>query len=830
MFEIKKIFSFLLLIIFSINTFSVFSVSEISENYLYFLDTDNNNKIDRLEIEFSSDLTGVLNPDKLFLYSNTWGLSSEKLDSISGTSIFSSYSLSGNILLINLNEQDNTNTGLVVNNTTSSHLRIKTNAWIWITDLQGNEIKLLYTSSFNNYLNVSFKSNPILVEEIPEIVDDNSSEEVNNLENLPETNTGTLENNEEVQEEINDNTSNTGWITNSDTWIVLDNSGLIQNEQVKNPLPEIKILFQSPSYLLETEDVESTIFNCDRTKSDCKVNYNLNMNSWSGFVSISNIYECLWNFWFTWTTWEETKCNPNTITYPIWEYETTYRLIEKANPTNFKEKKIIVKNQGYKEETTTKTIYISSTSSSQTSSIISINNPKIIIQSGLDENHNCNKSDCSINLDYETQNSKEACLWTFSWWEYEQETKYKCNPWYVKYPLWNFQVKLKVYELWNESNYKETFLDFTNKEKELAEKQIEAKNPILENKNSEIENINIDKNIDSEKISSFINNLKISQVLPNAVWNDDFEWFELKNLWENDVNLNWCEIHNLLKSSTKKYKFKEDIILEPWESNKFYKFNTNFAIRNSSGRSLELLCSDEKVDSLSWTFNTPEWFVINKEIINKNINSIKNEKDNLFLLTYIDWSQEEIAKYAEFLLPTSQNNLSNNQKKETLIQEIKSVIEVQGKIWSDKILSTDRIICKDTDECSINFDWRWSKWDKLSYFWDFWNSKFFKKANPAAYKFPIWKHIISLKVSSENLEDMAVFIVEVLWKQKKLKKENEKSVDEKKSSTNFIKTAKALDENIEQKSWINNKIISIWLLSLFAFILFLFVAKKRWFF
>ncbi|MDD4151389.1 MAG: hypothetical protein PHR68_02130, partial [Candidatus Gracilibacteria bacterium] len=99
-----------------------------------------------------------------------------------------------------------------------------------------------------------------------------------------------------------------------------------------------------------------------------------------------------------------------------------------------------------------------------------------------------------------------------------------------------------------------------------------------------------------------------------------------------------------------------------------------------------------------------------------------------------------------------------------------------------------------------------------------------------AYKFPIGKHIISLKVSSENLEDMSVFIVEVLGKQKKLKKENEKSVDEKKSSTNFIKTAKALDENIEQKSGINNKIISIGLLSLFAFILFLFVAKKRGFF
>jgi hypothetical protein len=128
--SLKQILSFLLLITFSINTFLVFSLNEITENHLYFLDTDNNNKIDRLEIDFSSELTGALNPDKLFLYSSTGGLSSAKLDSVSGTSIFSSYYLSGNTLLINLTEQDNTNTGIIVNNTTSSHLRIKTNAGV----------------------------------------------------------------------------------------------------------------------------------------------------------------------------------------------------------------------------------------------------------------------------------------------------------------------------------------------------------------------------------------------------------------------------------------------------------------------------------------------------------------------------------------------------------------------------------------------------------------------------------------------------------------------------------------------------------------------------
>jgi hypothetical protein len=125
---LKKILSFLFIIIFIANNFLVFSLNEIVENHMYFLDTNNNNKIDRLEIEFNNELTGSLNIDKLFLYSDTRGLSSSKLDSVSGNSIFSSSSLSGNILILNLVEQDNSFTGLTINNTTSSHLRIKTNA------------------------------------------------------------------------------------------------------------------------------------------------------------------------------------------------------------------------------------------------------------------------------------------------------------------------------------------------------------------------------------------------------------------------------------------------------------------------------------------------------------------------------------------------------------------------------------------------------------------------------------------------------------------------------------------------------------------------------
>jgi hypothetical protein len=39
------------------NIFLAFSLNEISENHLYFSDTNNNNKIDKIEIEFNNTIT-----------------------------------------------------------------------------------------------------------------------------------------------------------------------------------------------------------------------------------------------------------------------------------------------------------------------------------------------------------------------------------------------------------------------------------------------------------------------------------------------------------------------------------------------------------------------------------------------------------------------------------------------------------------------------------------------------------------------------------------------------------------------------------------------------
>lgn len=940
----KKIISILVLIMITLSNAFVFSNNlALAETKLYYLDSDNNAKIDLLEIEFNNELTGALNLDKLFLYSNTWWLSSSKLDSVYGAEIFASYYLSWNILWIKLKEQDNFGTGLTINNTTASNLRLKTNAWVGIMDLSGTEIKLLYTSSFINYTDVSFKPT-----QVQNIIPDTTNELTIDPSTLPETSTWwAIGNAIDIIEET--------WAINIDSSLINTtinnlniNQDIISTWSTNNFSYETDILFQSPSYLLEKDDSESTIFNCDRTKTDCKVNFNLNIDFWSWFVSVPSDYECNWGFWFSWADLEEHKCNPNTIVYPIWEWETSYKILEKANPSNYVEKKIKIKNEWFKDDSITKIIYVSSTISQNTNQGIYIDSPKINIQGGLDENNNCKKSDCNINLSYDIKNTKEACLWSFPGWVYTVWTDIKCNPGYIKYQAWDFRATLRVYEMWNESNYRESYINFSNK---IKDEKLEIINSKEDNFEKGLANIK-----ELENISSLSGILKISQILPNPIWNDDLEWIELENRWDDKINLKWCEIQNELKSSTKKYKIETDTFLNPKEVLKFYKIDTDFSVKNTGGRKINFLCDWVIIDNMTWIMNTPEGFVIDSKILKWNIISIEKWKDkNQFIVNFSDWESLITEKYNNRLVGdllkqvNSDNNIQANSKikdflKNSFVQkvskqkkwvkiygstisnakvmiqikktvekttsfldfffnrtyadsldtyeivadndgkyelfiknpsiwefEVKSaikseegynlempkvtnfdvdkdyidyidtnkdiktinmtndleaIIEVQWKISADKFLSKNRIICY-SDECSVNFDWRTSKWEKgLQYIWDFWNGKSFDKANPASYVFSKWKHIISLKVKSWKSENISYFIVEVLGKiPKKSQKKNDDIIEE--NSPIFPETANASNNDTINSKWNSDKIIYISLLIFLTIGLFVFILRKR---
>ena len=260
----KKIFASFLLLFFVFYFLWAFSFDDFLETKLYYIDSDFNWKIDKFEIEFNYDLTWSLDFQKIFLYSNTWWLSVQKLDWVNN--IFKSYSLSWNILTIDLFEQDNYLTWLVVNNSTSSHLRLKTNAWVWIKDFSWKEIKFLYGTSFSNYSTVFYKEYPIENENSNDSWENSESNNEENNDNSwswslweNENSTDSWESSESNNEENNDNSwSWSLWETQ--TWFFLD---------LPNSLDVLNI-FQSPTYLISQWEW----FYCDQSKTDCKSNFN----------------------------------------------------------------------------------------------------------------------------------------------------------------------------------------------------------------------------------------------------------------------------------------------------------------------------------------------------------------------------------------------------------------------------------------------------------------------------------------------------------------------------------------------------------------------------
>lgn len=104
----------------------------------------------------------------------------------------------------------------------------------------------------------------------------------------------------------------------------------------------------------------------------------------------------------------------------------------------------------------------SSSLSSSSPAIIAIFEPTIIVQSGLDANNRCLKSDCTLNFEYKVQGTKEACHWDFPGGSYLSGTENKCNPGYIHYPFGEFSITLRVFEQGNTSNYREKTFRFSN--------------------------------------------------------------------------------------------------------------------------------------------------------------------------------------------------------------------------------------------------------------------------------------------------------------------------------------------------------------------------------
>ncbi|MCD5382524.1 lamin tail domain-containing protein, partial [Candidatus Gracilibacteria bacterium] len=121
------------------------------------------------------------------------------------------------------------------------------------------------------------------------------------------------------------------------------NSGGSQGDQILD-ISSFDFDFQSPSYILNKEDKNQSEFFCDKSKSECKINFNFEKtfeNSPDGY-SKSKFY-CKIKFGDL-STDQENKCNPNTVIFPIGETKIEFEVfLKEGNVLQFK-KEITIKN------------------------------------------------------------------------------------------------------------------------------------------------------------------------------------------------------------------------------------------------------------------------------------------------------------------------------------------------------------------------------------------------------------------------------------------------------------------------------------------------------
>ena len=230
-------------------------------------------------------------------------------------------------------------------------------------------------------------------------------------------------------------------------------------------IPDFKFLLQRPSYIEETTTWE---YLCNKEKEECKVNFKL-VDENKKDISFKFECEIIADFYI----WEnKNKCNPNTIIIPDnSQQKITFKISEKNNLENFKQKEILVNNifeekqNKIEEETQISLLEIWDEISNfnyelQSPSYVNkIDDNTLECDSGKDE--------CKINFKFLTLANKDISN------KYDCEIKAdfnlpnfnnKCNPITITIPENSDQtIKIKLFEVNNPDNFieKEIFIDNT---------------------------------------------------------------------------------------------------------------------------------------------------------------------------------------------------------------------------------------------------------------------------------------------------------------------------------------------------------------------------------
>ncbi len=629
-----------------------------------------------------------------------------------------------------------------------------------------------------------------------------------------------------------------------ESWLVIesvDNQGIeeldIKELDIKESIPDFKIIFQNPSYIIDRELLKESYL-CDEEKDECKINFKLVTLE---DKDISSKYICEINFWFI--SWEEDKCNPNTVIFPLWEHNINFKIIDKNDETNFIEKYLIITNSKKEENVVevpefltwsihswtweldnwTWSVFSSSwfllvdsdivnTSSWEiisevenfTWSIFEIPEPFIEVQSWLDyltgSIYTCKKNACKINLtavnsfSWIYDESNYLCKRSFSWWAYSTEgTEDKCNPWYVDYSTWSFIVSLKIIDKDDENNFKDASISINNSIFDTSDELL----------------LTWSLSWTGEIIWTWT--ISISSPAVTSTWELVWSWIIFSNSWA--VSFTWEVIDVQIGTSTWRGWSRievRDIIVQSWLVNNSCseeecKVNLKFE------KKYKEVC---RWDFWEWKYkekylNTCNPWIVYYKSWNHWVNLKVFNEDSLVELKYLNFSN---------------TYLSHREKYNV---EPVAKITLQWRWAKYKEIFDNKVVCRWVDECSVNFTWDDSfdpNWDNLRFFRDFWNWEVWDMINPKSIKYTPWNYEVSLIVKDSIwLESEDKFYIDVLSKTPELDNLQE---------NNRIFTDIKIDSVLVNPKWRDDlewvKIKNIWKSELNIKWLFIDDANKKW--
>ncbi|MDD3646117.1 MAG: thermonuclease family protein [Candidatus Gracilibacteria bacterium] len=531
------------------------------------------------------------------------------------------------------------------------------------------------------------------------------------------------------------------------------------------------IVFQNPSYLFD-KDLALDSYNCDDSQEECKVNFNIDDLELSTF---STKFYC--NIDFGFITGEEDKCNPATVVFGTGTFDIDFQIYKVEDDSLIWEKTIKIINEisdlGEDDkkgsgsidsgtgdiETSSGEINTGSGEIEQSSfqpspigegaeqgsgtidtelwsggleigDVLEIPKPIIEVQSGLNyltgTIWQCKNEICKINLNGESSftggfiESDFECLWSFSGGSFiTQGTESKCNPGYVDYGTGEYEVGFKIYEKGNLENFKEAFIEIQNQTSSLA--------PLLKSEGNSTGSGEIDSSTGETESGS------LETIIPPSVGEEQKSGGGGGALGSSYIEEKEIIVQSGLDYINGTYRCSEE------------RCKINLEYNESSG------------ETCLWDFGGGDYKEKYLTTCNPGFIYYASGEYKISLNIYknLNFYKSKTIKFRNIYL----DKLKQNNKKP------QAKINLQGTIAKYKELNGNKLICRDVNECSVNFTGEESideNTKNLTYLWDFGNGEIFFGVNPKSIKYTLGKYEVTLTVIDELGEkDISYFFVEV---------------------------------------------------------------------